>query len=332
MPKVSIIVPVYNVSEYLSKCLSSLVAQSLEDIEILIVNDGSTDNSGEIARQYAEKYPNMIRFFEKKNGGLSDARNFGIEHATGEFLAFVDSDDYVSPNMMQDMYTLAQTHHADMVICNLQKVNEREEITQKLTQLPNFPLAFALKDRSDAFSDMSYFACNKLFRRCLFEKERFTKGIHFEDIELIPRILLKCNTITRTDAYHYQYFERSNSISKSHTIKGLDMLKAVEKVEKTYRRMGMPLGEKALKDFMILEGYFSFIPYLAFVKDDEVYQKMKCELQSFLSKNDISKIDILRYHRFGKNYILSLPLKKQLYYLFHLAGCDALVRKLHKKG
>lgn len=327
MVKVSIIVPVYNVEKYLAKCLDSLVNQTLREIEIIIVNDGSKDDSAQIAQRYATQYPEKVMYLEKENGGLSDARNFGIDYANGAYLAFVDSDDFVLPTMMEEMYGLCQKHDADIAICNLQKVNENGEITQKLGQLSNFPTVFTLAERPDAFADMSYFACNKIFRKNLFAHLRFRKGLHFEDIELIPRILLRVNTIARTDMYHYQYFERTNSISKSHTIRGLDMLEAVETVTQDFKERNMAIGHQHLKSFQILQGYYSFLAYLAFVKEEAVYQEMKRKLKAFLRKNEISKLQIFNYKRFGKNYILSLPLKKKMYYLLHLLGADGIIRK-----
>ena len=232
--KISVIVPVYNVENYLEKCLNSLVNQTLEEIEILVINDGSTDGSQKIIDDFQSKFPQKIKAFVKENGGLSDARNFGIDRASGDFLAFVDSDDYVSEVMMEEMHHLAIKNNAEMVICNLQKVDENGKVTQKLTQIPNLTEEIDLEKNFSVFSDISYFACNKIFKRELFEGKRFQKGMHFEDIELIPQILLQCKTVAKTDAFHYQYLERSNSISKSHTERGLDILKAVESVENAF--------------------------------------------------------------------------------------------------
>lgn len=103
MPKVSVIVPFYNVENYIEKCIKSLINQTLEDIEIILVNDGSKDNSINIAKKYAEKYPEKIVYLEKENGGLGDARNYGIPYAKGEYIAFVDSDDYVEKDMYKEM-------------------------------------------------------------------------------------------------------------------------------------------------------------------------------------------------------------------------------------
>ena len=218
MKKVSIIVPVYNVEKYLAKCLDSLVNQTLEDVEIIVVDDGSKDNSKQIIDEFQTKYPDKIKSFVKENGGLSDARNFGLDRASGEYIGFVDSDDYVTAEMFQEMYSLAQKYDAEMVICNLQKVDENGKILQKLTQVPNMPEKIDLVKNLSVFSDLGYFACNKLFKRELFENKRFKKGVHFEDIQLVPQLLLSCKTLAQTQNYHYQYLERKQTILRaSHT-------------------------------------------------------------------------------------------------------------------
>jgi len=324
----SVIVPVYNVEKYLEKCLNSLVNQTLQEIEILVVNDGSTDNSQLIIDEFTAKFPLKIRSFNKENGGLSDARNFGIEKATGAFIGFVDSDDYVSDAMFEEMYILAKKHNAEMAICNLQKVDEVGNITQKLTQIPNMPEKIDLRSNFTVFSDLSYFACNKIFKKDLFEGEKFQKGMHFEDIELIPQLLLKCKTIVQTQNYHYQYLERTDSISKTHTSKGLDILKAVENVEAAFRNSSYKSKKTELKGFQILEGIYTFLAYLAFVKNEELHKEMAVELKNFIEKRNISKLEILKYKRFGKNYLLSLPLKKQLFYILYFFGGRSILKKL----
>lgn len=328
MKKVSIIVPVYNVEKYLEKCLTSLVNQTLQDIEILVINDGSKDNSQQVIDQFQQQYPEKIFPFQKENGGLSDARNYGLDRVSGEFIGFVDSDDYVGETMFEEMYHLAKKHNAEMVICNLQKVDEHGNITQKLTQIPNMPEKIDLKENFSVFSDLSYFACNKIFKRELFENHRFKKGLHFEDIQLIPQLLLQCKTIAQTQNYHYQYFERADSITKTHTEKGLDMLKAVEDVELAFEKSEYKNYKKELKNFQILEGVYSFLAYLAFVKEDTVFNKMAQELQEFTAKREISLWEILKYERFSQNYLVSLPMKKKLYYLLYFFGQKWLIRKV----
>lgn len=330
MPKVSVIVPVYNVEKYLRKCLQSLVLQTLADIEIIVVNDGSKDGSQSIIDEFQRKYPEKIKALKKENGGLSDARNVGIDHCSGAFIGFVDSDDYVAENMFEEMFYLAEKHGAEMVICNLQKVDEQGNITQKLTQLPNMPERINLPENFSVFSDISYFACNKLFKKELFLEKRFREGVHFEDIQLIPQLLLKCKILAQTQNYHYQYLERADSITKIHSEKGLDILKAVEDVEAEFWLSDYADKSKELKGFQILEGVYTFLAYLAFVKDEKVYRKMSQKLKDFIKERNISRRDILSYKRFGQNYLASLPLKKQIYYVLYFFGLESVIRKILK--
>jgi len=326
--KVSVIVPVYNVENYLSKCLDSLLAQTWQNIEIVVVDDGSTDHSTKIIQKYSENYPDKIKAFTKENGGLSDARNYGIDRATGDFLGFVDSDDYVSETMFEEMLDLAGKHHAEMVICNIQKVDEHGSVTQKLTQIPNMPEKIELNNNFSVFSDLSYFACNKLFRKELFAHKRFKKGVHFEDIQLIPQLLLECKTLAHTQNFHYQYLERTDSITKTHNERGLDILKAVEDVEEVFQSSLYSSEKKELLGFQILQGVYSYLAYLAFVKNENLFYRMSDDLDKFMRKRGVKIKDILTYNRFGKNYILSLPLKKMIFYLLFFAGQKKLIRKL----
>ena len=328
MIKVSIIVPVYQVEKYLRKCLDSLVNQTLQEIEILIINDGSPDQSQAIIDEFHQKYPLKVKSFTKENGGLSDARNFGLDRTIGEFIGFVDSDDEVSKTMFEEMYSLAIKHQAEMVICNLQKVDEKGNVTQKLTQIPNMPEKIDLRENFSVFADLSYFACNKIFKRELFENKRFKKGIHFEDIQLIPQLLLQCKTIAQTQNYHYQYLERTDSITKTHTRKGLDILTAVEEVNISFHQSQYSDKKKELKNFTILEGVYTYLAYLAFVKEEDTFTEMNKALNAFTTKHQISKREILFYQRFEKNYLLSLPLKKKMYYFLCFTGLNQLIRKL----
>lgn len=326
--KISIIIPVYNVEQYLAKCLDSVVCQTYENIEIIVVNDGSKDNSAQIITDYARKYPDKIKSYHKENGGLSDARNFGIDRATGDYIGFVDSDDYIAPKMYEDMVGLAEKYEAEMVICNIQKVDQNGRIIQKLTQVPHMPEKIDLEKNFSVFSDISYFACNKLFRKELFNGKRFKRNVHFEDIQLIPQLLLMCKTVAQTQNFHYQYLERSDSITKTHTEKGLDIFKAIADVEDFFSKTAYAGRVKELKNFQIFEGVYSFIAYLAFVKDDDVFYRMCENLEQFIRKRDIKLKNILNYNRFGKNYLLSLPLKKSIFYLLFFARQKKLIRKL----
>jgi len=315
--KLSVIVPVYNTGKYLEKCLDSLLAQTLEDIEIIIVNDGSGDDSQIIIDKYSRQDP-RIRSYSKQNGGLSDARNFGIERAGGEFLAFVDSDDFVDRNMFEEMYNLAVKHGAEIAICDLEKVDEQGRSFRDLPQSPQLPEKIILKEDFTIFGEMSCFACNKIFKKELFQDERFIKGIHFEDVELIPKLILKSSVISKINRPFYKYFERSNSITKSHTAKGLDMFVAVENVKKAFARSDYSHFVTEMERFLILQAFYSFMAYVAYVKDDSLKKKMIAELKIKLDSWKINKPKILNYRRFKRNYLRSLPLKKQIFYLLFL--------------
>lgn len=326
--KISIIIPIYNVEQYLAKCLDSVIRQTYQNIEIILVNDGSKDNSAQIMADYVRKYPDKIKSFNKENGGLSDARNFGIDRAAGDYIGFVDSDDYINSSMYEEMIELAEKHDAEMVICNIQKVDQQGRIIQKLTQVPHMPEKIDLEKNFSVFADISYFACNKLFRKELFNGKRFKRNVHFEDIQLIPQLLLTCKTVAQTQNFHYQYLERSDSITKTHTEKGLDIFKAIEDVEGFFRKTTYAGQVKELKNFQIFEGVYSFLAYLAFVKDDDVFYRMSENLEQFIRKRDIKLKNILNYNRFGKNYLLSLPLKKSIFYLLFFARQKKLIKKL----
>lgn len=321
--KVSVIVPVYNTEKYLTKCLNSLVNQTLSDIEIIVVNDGSKDNSQTIIDEFSKKY-HQIKAFTKENGGLSDARNFGLSQASGEFIGFVDSDDFVSENMFEKMYDLAKKHHVQMVMCDLEKVNERGETFRDLPQSPQLPEKIELEKDFTIFGEMSCFACNKIFKAELFENQSFKKGIHFEDIELIPQLLLKCDTIAKINESFYKYFERQDSITKSHTAKGLDMFIAIENVKNAFEKSVYKTQKSELKRFVIMQGFYSFLAYVAFVKDKNLKTKMLEKLAELLKKENVKKIDLVRYQRFSVNYLFSLPFKKQVYYGFAILNLKIL--------
>ena len=171
--KVSVIVPVYNVEEYIDKCLDSLVHQTLTDLEIIVVNDGSPDNSEKIIKKYEKKYKN-IKYLVKENGGLSDARNFGLKYAKGEYIAFLDSDDYVSEEMYQMMYIKAKSEDFDMVVCDI------NYLYPDRTLRVDSGIKDDTTDIKKTYLTIQPAAWNKLFRRDLFDhKVLFKKGVWF---------------------------------------------------------------------------------------------------------------------------------------------------------
>lgn len=208
--KVSVIVPVYNVEEYLARCLDSLVNQSLKDIEIIVVNDGSPDNSQKIIDNYCKKYKN-IKSFIKENGGVSDARNFGIEKAQGEYIAFVDGDDYVSNDMYQKMYDKAKLGNFDIVVCDLNYVYENGEIKRVSSKIEKDTV-----DIKKTYVNMYPCVWNKIFKRELFNTGiRFKKGVWFEDVDFLYKIFPFIKNIGVVKEPFNQYVQREGSITKT---------------------------------------------------------------------------------------------------------------------
>ena len=207
--KVSVIVPVYNVYDYLDKCLDSLAKQTLKDIEILIINDGSPDNSQEIIDEYTKKYPKM-KGFKKPNGGLSDARNYGLEKAHGEYIAFLDSDDYVTNEKKKKMYLKAKEKDFDMVVCDINYVYPNK------TLLVNSGITNDTEDIKKIYPTIHPAAWNKIFKKELFQNEVYFKvGVWFEDVEFIYRMLPYIKSIGVCHEAFNQYVQREGSITNT---------------------------------------------------------------------------------------------------------------------
>lgn len=310
--KISVIVPVYNMELYLEKCLHSLLKQTYPHTEIVVVDDGSKDSSWTLLQQFADQ-PN-VHLYQKENGGLSDARNFGIAKASGDYLAFVDSDDWVEDTFLETLFNLAEKHQAEMVICNLQKVDETEKPFNFIDQLTHLPEKITLKEDFSLFGEVSSFACNKLFKRALFDNEEFPLRLHFEDIATIPQLILKCRTIAKTDQYLYNYFERSGSITQSFNERGMDMFKAIDLVQQAFEKSIYSNHKKEWQRFVIYQGYYSLLAYIIRVEDKTLRQHMYAKLNVLLNENGITKTTIFQYKRLGKNYLLSLDFKKKVFY------------------
>lgn len=205
--KVSIIVPVYNVEAYLPECMESLVHQTLEEIEIIAVNDGSPDNSIDILNRYAKEYPNKVKVFTTENHGVSHARNFGLDQAQGEYILFVDSDDYLELNMCEILYTKAITDGNDYVLCARNNVYENPDgsITKKMAATLPISQNFKLSDRKFELVKISPFPWDKMFKRSLLEGIRFPEGLRFEDLVVAFSVACKAQCIGKVNLPLYNY-------------------------------------------------------------------------------------------------------------------------------
>lgn len=216
MSLVSIIIPVHNTAAYLKKCLDSLLCQTLEDIEIILAENMSTDGSYELCDELA-KTDNRIRVLHLDKAGLSHARNRGVEAATSEYVGFVDSDDYVVRTMFEELYSAAKKYDADIVSCNF-KIEENGRSFQT-SQSDGAVSVFAPKEILKRIFEekISSSACTKLFKRAFFGPFSFPEGRYFEDHALVYKIVSACSVCVYINKAMYVYIQRDGSICHSMT-------------------------------------------------------------------------------------------------------------------
>ncbi len=222
MNKISVIIPVYNVEAYLPKCIESVICQTYSEIEIILVDDGSTDESGAICDSYALK-DKRILVFHKENGGLSDARNYGLAKAQGDYIAFIDGDDYIAPEMLQLLYEKMQTDHSDMAVCSYYFVDEKGNLL--VAQNGESPIYDEILFGNDAIHKLEhhkkwYFtvAWNKLYRSCIFRDIKFPQNKCHEDEYVAHHIFHKCKKISFVGKELYFYVQRQGSITNTESL------------------------------------------------------------------------------------------------------------------
>ena len=317
MVKVSVIVPVYNVEEYLDRCLKSLVKQNFEDYEVIVVNDGSPDNSQKIIDKYVKKYPDKVKGYNKKNGGVSSARNYGLKKAHGKYVAFVDSDDYVTNNYISSLYNKAVDTDSDIVVCNMYKTfdDRKENMVGKLNV------------NNEIVRDMmiSLPACwNKLYRKSLFVDNDiyFPEIAYGEDLATVVRLIISTNKISYVNKSLYYYIQRDNSAMNQvkYNPKNSDMFKAFDvlssyfvekgydvlyKEEIEYLYISHLLHDYTLRVFRYKEGQEGIKKAIKIIRDN--YRNFR--------KNKYFKMESLKYKivccliYFKKINILKLVLK-----------------------
>lgn len=239
--KISIVIPVYNVEKYIEKCLDSVVSQTMQGFEVIIVNDGSKDNSPLLLNKYKEAYPSLITVYDTENKGVSHARNYGVKKAKGKYILFVDSDDYIENNMCELLYNKAAEDDADIVICERNDFSQYEETGNiRVTKSTGFYMPF---NRKIDLSTMKYelahispFPWDKLYRKELLYKFPFPEGIRFEDLAVMYQILLSARIISVIPEYLYNYRRTSeggflNTFSKETK----DIVKACQKITEDFK-------------------------------------------------------------------------------------------------
>ena len=232
MTKVSVIVPVYNVEEYLPKCLETLVNQTLKDIEIIVINDGATDNSQAVIDSFVSKYTN-IKSLVKPNGGLSDARNYGLPYATGEYIGFIDSDDYVDLDMYENLYNKAKEDDYDIVECNLHHVFPDGTMDTEIGE--------KIMDKHEMLMMGRSVVWNKIYRREWLVNTGviFPKGYIYEDVEFYSMLIPHINKYAYIDQASVYYVQRGNSINNKQTLKTLHILDILQHIKDYYLKIGV---------------------------------------------------------------------------------------------
>lgn len=245
MDLISVIVPVYNVKIYLERCLESIIVQTYKNIEIIVVDDGSTDGSSEICDIYEMKYDNIYTI-HKTNGGLSDARNKGLEHASGRYVVFIDSDDIISENHVEYLYQLIIKNKADIGICD------------PVHCYPNQPVVFCKETKEkvfnseDAIVEMLYqksflvSAWGKIYPIEFFNDIKFPVGMLFEDSAIMYKLFEKAEKIVYGNAKLYGYMHRADSITtQKFSYKDLDIIKICNQIVEHYSKSSIKLIKAA---------------------------------------------------------------------------------------
>lgn len=238
--KVSVIVPVYNVEKYLAQCLDSIIVQTLKDIEIICVNDGSKDKSRKILANYAKKDSRII-IIDKKNGGLASARNAGMRAAKGEYIGFVDSDDWIAPNMYEKLYDNAKQFNSQIVISAVHKFDDQKK--QIVDDDPYYTLgyfdesfdnrAFYHEDTKKFLLEVNVMAWNKIYLRSFVEENNavFPDGLIFEDGPFFFSLFTKIERVSLVREFMYFYrFNRANSIIQKGDKNFINILDVVEMI------------------------------------------------------------------------------------------------------
>lgn len=238
--KISVIVPVYNVEEYLIECLESLTAQTIEDMEIIVVDDGSPDNCPKMCDEFAEIHKN-VKVIHKENGGLSSARNAALKIAQGEYIGFVDSDDWVDANMYETMYDTAKKENADIVICDM------------VDHFPDRVIYHHSSEFENPFK-VTPSACNKIFKYDLIKNDEFPIGLWYEDLEFTTKQLMKTDHVgvVHKGFYHCHCREVSTMFNDN-SVKNLDIVTVINHLKTYVKENGWEDKYKNVIEYLMIE-------------------------------------------------------------------------------
>ena len=273
---ISVVVPIYNVERFLPICIESIISQSYKKLQIILVDDGSTDNCGNICNEYASR-DERLEVIHKQNGGLSDARNVGINKAKGEYIAFVDSDNYIEKSMYKDMYNLIDKRKADVCICNFYNVEGNNKILKNPNKgIQEYDKISILKEILLDTKIQSY-AWNKLYKKEVFNNIKYPVGRKYEDIGTTFYILEKCNKIIVTGKPEYYYLNRKDSIVNN--VNEQTIIDYIELIIKRYDYI-----EKNLKELDKYNKYYLAKTLITAYYDIKSLKDIKSETQKLFDK------------------------------------------------
>lgn len=230
---ITVIVPIYNTAQYLPKCIDSILAQTWQNLEVFLVDDGSTDDSANMIKDYQQKHPEIIKTIFQENAGQARARNAALDQMTGTYVSFVDSDDWILPEMHSALFQSLVETDAQIAISDFQTVNELGEITGNYSSGEISEAGELVKGNEAKVVAIVPQVTGKLFDTNLFDKgkNRFPEGIWYEDLALLPLLVLSAKRIVKVESYFYRYFKREGSTTTSFNIKVLDALKALQFID-----------------------------------------------------------------------------------------------------
>lgn len=269
--KVTIIMPIYNTGKYIKRCLDSIMRQSYENFELVIVNDGSTDNSEEIINEYINNYKDKIKYYYKENEGVAIARNYGLDKAEGDYITFIDSDDYVDENMIEKMVNKALSYDYDLTICDLLYVYEKKTIVGDSNIYEDLNNKEQIKNN---MVNIIPAMCGKLIKRELFNNLRFKENIYYEDVEIYFRMYPKIDKIGILNEGLYFYIQREDSITYTYNERLYDIVNIWDDIIKYYKKNNIYDMYKEELEFTVVRYYYAtFIKRLAKTKEKKQFKK-----------------------------------------------------------
>jgi len=283
MVKISVIVPCYNVSKYLQETIDSLLKNDTSNLEIILVNDGSVDDTLEIINNYEKKYPELIKKIDQHNMGLSMARNNGIKIATGEYISFIDAEDTVKENLYQSITTKIEENDYDLIVFDEERIYKDHSVFVN-SGIDNDCLN---KEEIKKIMPKIYpAACNKLYKKDLFESIQFKRGVWYEDVEFIYRLLPHINTIGVVKGYYYNYYQRENSITYTYNSKLYDLIDNLNGLIKYYKENNyFEEYHNELEYTYIRYSFATFVKRLAKMKNKKEFNKGVSEVINNVKNN-----------------------------------------------